>query len=73
MKRIFRYLKGTIDFWIWYLKGNDLTLVSYTYADWEGSIDNGRSTSGATFYLGDFLVSWLSKKQYLVSLSILEA
>jgi hypothetical protein len=29
--------------------------------------------SGATFYLGEFLVSWLSKKQSSVSLSIAEA
>ena len=33
VKRIFRYLKGTIDFGIWYPKGNYLTLVSYTDAD----------------------------------------
>lgn len=33
VKKIFRYLKRTIDFGIWYPKGNDLTLVSYTDAD----------------------------------------
>ena len=70
MKRILRYLKGTTDFGLWYPKGNDLTLVSYTDADWEGIIDDRKSTSGASFYLDDSLVSWLSKKQSLVSLSI---
>ena len=73
VKRIFRYLKGTIDFGIWYPKGNDLTLVSYTDADWAGNIDDRKSTSGEAFYLGDCLVSWLSKKQYSVSLSTTEA
>jgi hypothetical protein len=72
VKRIFRYLKGTKEFGLWYPKGNDLSLISYTYVDWEGSIDDRRSTSGATFYLGECLISWLSKKQYSISLSIVE-
>jgi hypothetical protein len=72
VKRIFRYLKGTTEFGLWYLKGNEMTMVTYTDVDWEGSIDDRRSTSGATFYLGDFLVSWLSKKQSSVSLSTKE-
>ena len=33
MKRIFRYLKGTIEFGLWYSKGNKLTLVAYIGAD----------------------------------------
>ena len=33
IKRIFRYLKGTIEFGILYPKGNELTLVTYTDAD----------------------------------------
>ena len=68
IKRISRYLKGTTEFGLWYLKGNELTLVAYTDADWEGSIDDRKSTSGATLYLGDCLVSWSSKKQPSVSL-----
>ena len=72
MKMIFKCLKGTIDFGISYPKENYLTLVSYIDADWEGSIDDRRSTSGVAFYLGDCLVSWLSKKQSLVSLSAVE-
>ena len=35
IKRIFRYLKGTTEFGLWYPKGNELTLVAYTDADWE--------------------------------------
>jgi hypothetical protein len=57
VKRIFRYLKGTTNFGLWYPKGNELTMVTYMDADWEGSIDDKRSTSGANFYLGDCLVS----------------
>jgi hypothetical protein len=73
VKRIFRYLKGTTEFGLWYPKGNELTMVAYIDADWAGSIDDRRSTSGVTFYLGDCLVSWLSKKQSSVSLSTTEA
>ena len=69
IKRIFRYLNGTIEFGLWYLKGNELTLVVYTDVDWVESIDDRKSTSGVTLYLGDCLVSWSSKKQPSVSLS----
>ena len=73
IKRIFRYLKGTTQFGLWYPKGNELTLVAYTDADSAGSIDDRKSTSGAALYLGDCLVSWPSKKQPSVSLSTTEA
>ena len=33
IKSIFRYLKGTTDFMIWYPKGNDFTLVAYIDVD----------------------------------------
>ena len=45
----------------------------FTDADWEESIDDRKSTSGATFYLGGCLVSWLRKKQTSISLSTVEA
>jgi hypothetical protein len=72
VKRIFRYLKGTKEFGLWYQKGKDLSLIAYTDADWAGCIDDRRSTSGATLYLGECLVSWLSKKQSSISLSTTE-
>jgi hypothetical protein len=72
VKRIFRYLKGTKEFGLWYPKGKDLSLMAYTDADWAGCIDDQRSTSGAMFYLGECLVSWIRKKQSSISLSIAE-
>jgi hypothetical protein len=63
VKRIFRYLKGTKEFGLWYPKGKDLSLIAYTDVDWEGCIDDRKSTSGETFYLGECLVSWIRKKQ----------
>jgi hypothetical protein len=73
VKRIFKYLKGTKEFGLWYPKGKDLSLIAYTDADWASCINDRRSTSGATFYLSECLVSWLRKKQSSVSLSIAEA
>jgi hypothetical protein len=73
VKRIFSYLKGTKEFELWYPKGKDLSLISYTDVDWAGFIDDRRSTSGATFYLGECLVSWLRNKQSSISLSTAEA
>jgi hypothetical protein len=63
VKRIIRYLKGITEFGLWYPKGNEMTMVTYIDAYWAGSTGDRRSTSGASFYLGDCLVSWLSKKQ----------
>jgi hypothetical protein len=71
VKRIFRYLKGKKEFGLWYLKGNDLSLIAYIDVDWAGCIDEQRSTSGEVFYLGESLV-WLSKKQSSISLSTTE-
>jgi len=73
VKRIFRYLKGTTEYGLWYPKGNELTLVSYTDVDWAGDIDDRKSTNGGAFYLGECLEAWLSKKQPSVSLSTIEA
>ena len=57
VKRIFEYLKGTMEFGIWYPKGNEITLIAYSYVDWVGCVYDRRSTSGTTFFLGNFLVS----------------
>ena len=40
VKRIFRYLKGTMDFGLRYPKGNELTLIAYSDADWAGCVDD---------------------------------
>ena len=69
VKRILRYLKGATDYGLWYPKGNNLDLYSFIDADWVGCVDDRKSTSGASFYLGGCLVSWSSKKQSSISLS----
>jgi hypothetical protein len=62
IKRIMRYLKGTEYYGLWYKKGSNLDLKAFTNADWAGSVDDRKNTSGGAFFLGKRLVSWTSKK-----------
>ena len=73
VKRIIRYVNGTLDFGLWYPYDTSLIVAGYSDADWAGNIDDRKSTSGACFYIGDCLVAWLSKKQNSISLSTTEA
>ena len=57
VKRIFRYLKGTIDHGLWYPNKNSFTLKEYSDADWEGCVDDKKSTNGGAFFLGESLVA----------------
>ena len=61
-----------MDYGLWYPKSNNFTLKAFTDADWAGSVDDRKSTSGATFFLGNCLVSWLSKKQSSILLSTIQ-
>jgi hypothetical protein len=69
VKRIFRYLKATLDFDLWYSRSKDITLIAYIDAYWVGSIDDKKSINEGGLFLGNCLVSWLRKKKYLISLS----
>ena len=73
MKRIIRYINGPPDYGLWYSKDSNACLAKYSDADWAGSVDDRKSTLGGCFYLGNNLVSWMSKKQNSVSLSTAEA
>ncbi|KAK6131079.1 hypothetical protein DH2020_035178 [Rehmannia glutinosa] len=72
-KRILRYLKGTIQYGLFYPKNENFFLKGYSDSDYAGNIDDRKSTSGSCQFLGDCLVSWFSKKQNCVSLSTAEA
>lgn len=73
VKRIFKYLQGTQNYGVWYPRDADLTLHAYTDADWAGSVDDRKSTSGGAFFMGSRLVSWFSKKLSSIALSTAEA
>ena len=62
VKRIMRYLKGTEEYGLYYKKNDNFELKAYTNVDWAGNIDDRKSTSGGSFFLGKRLVTWTSKK-----------
>ncbi|GJW04669.1 hypothetical protein Tco_1563525 [Tanacetum coccineum] len=72
-KRIFQYLRGSINMGLWYLKDSCIALTAYIDADHTGYQDTKRSTFGSMQLLGDRLVSWSSKKQKSTTISITEA
>lgn len=74
VKRIFRYLVGTVDYEIMYGKSQtNFHLTGYTDADHAGCIDTRKSTSGFVFMMYGGLVTWSSQKQPVVPLSTTEA
>ncbi|GJT91550.1 retrovirus-related pol polyprotein from transposon TNT 1-94 [Tanacetum coccineum] len=73
VKRIFRYLKGTVNRGLWYLKDSSIALTAFADADHAGCQDTRRSTSGSMQFLGDRLVSWSSKRQKSAAISSTEA
>ncbi|CAN6699168.1 unnamed protein product [Malus baccata var. baccata] len=72
VKRILRYLKGTISHGIGYSRGS-LQLKAFSDADWAGDPNDRRSTTGLVVFLGNSPISWSSKKQLTVSRSSTEA
>ncbi|GKA57096.1 hypothetical protein Tco_0756284 [Tanacetum coccineum] len=73
VKRIFRYLRQTINMGLWYSKDSGFKLIAYLDADLGGCNDDCKSTSGGIQFLGDKLVSWSSKKQACTAMSTAEA
>ena len=73
VKRILRYLQHTPSIGLWYPKGARFQLVGYSDSDYAGCKIDRKSTSGGCHLLGRSLVSWSSKKQNSVALSIAEA
>ncbi|GJR95335.1 retrovirus-related pol polyprotein from transposon TNT 1-94 [Tanacetum coccineum] len=73
VKRIFRYLRGTVNQGLWYPKDSSIALTTFADADHAGCQDTRRSTSGSMQFLGDRLVSWSSKRQKSAAISSTEA
>ncbi|GJU70883.1 retrovirus-related pol polyprotein from transposon TNT 1-94, partial [Tanacetum coccineum] len=73
VKRILKYLRGTVNRGLWYPKDSSIALTAYANADHAGCQDTRRSTSGCMQLLGDRLVSWSSKRQKSAAISSTKA
>ena len=73
IKRILRYIKGTINHGLTFTASDDFILHGFSDSDWAGCTESRKSTSGYAFFVGKCIVSWASKKQSIVALSSTEA
>nr|GEZ54420.1 uncharacterized mitochondrial protein AtMg00810-like [Tanacetum cinerariifolium] len=55
VKRIFRYLRGTVNTGLWYMKDSGFELTGFSDADYAGFKDTFKSTSGGAQFLGEKL------------------
>lgn len=73
-KRIWRYIKGTVQYGLLYAQNSGNNVVTgYSNSDLGGMIDDRKSTCDMVHYLNDSLISWASHKQPVVALSSCEA
>jgi hypothetical protein len=74
LKRVHRYVKGTLDLGITYTKGDrPFTLHGWCDADWGGDLQHSRSTTGFILHLHGGPVAWKSTLQPTVAGSSAEA
>ncbi|GKA05992.1 ribonuclease H-like domain-containing protein [Tanacetum coccineum] len=73
LKRILRYVRGTLSYGLQLYSSTTSSLVAYSDADWAGCPTTRRSTSGYCVFLGNNLLSWSSKRQFTLSRSSTEA
>ena len=73
VKRILRYLVGTTNLYLWYEKCTVCNVTGYCDADFASDRVERKSTGGCCCFLGKSLITWSSKKQNTIALSIAEA
>jgi hypothetical protein len=74
VKRIIRYVAGTIDYGCCYKRGSaEAKLLGFSDADMGGDVDTRKSTTGVLFFFGPCAITWQSQKQKVVALSSCEA
>nr|GEV93002.1 hypothetical protein [Tanacetum cinerariifolium] len=73
VKRILRYIKGTMHLGLWYPKGTGIETIVYADSDYAGDYVDRKSTSGIRTFVGCCLTSWFLKKQTALSISTTEA
>ncbi|XP_073811647.1 uncharacterized protein [Musca autumnalis] len=73
LKRVLRYIAGTLDYGIIYKTNGLKKLECYSDADYGGCMSTGRSTTGVVACYAGSPISWISQRQPTVSTSTTEA
>jgi histone deacetylase 1/2 len=73
VKRILRYIKGTLKTGLTSRRSSSVLLSTFSYADWTGCPNDRKSSGGFSVFFGPNLISWSARKQATVSRSITEA
>nr|GFB59387.1 uncharacterized mitochondrial protein AtMg00810-like [Tanacetum cinerariifolium] len=73
VKRIFRYLRGTVHRGLWYSKDSSVALTAFADASHAGFQDTRHGTSGSVQFLRESLISWSSKRQKSAAISSTKA
>lgn len=73
VKRILRYLNGTITHCLHFSPTTNKSLLAYSDAGWVSDRDDSRSQYGFAIYHGRNLISWTSRKQKVVARSSTKA
>lgn len=73
VKRVSRYLKGSIGQWLQISPSCLILYTAFSVADWADDPDDRPSRSGVGLFFGSTLLSWFSKKQPIVSRSNTES
>eukprot|EP00253_Pinus_taeda_P003701 PITA_03701 len=72
-KHVLRYLRGTSQYGLWYIKIEGLKLEGFTDAYWAWSPFDRKNTSGGIFSIGSATISWYNMKHRSIALSLVEA
>nr|GEX14790.1 ribonuclease H-like domain-containing protein [Tanacetum cinerariifolium] len=73
LKRILRFVQGTLDYGLQLFSSTTDSLIAYSDGDWAGCPTTRRSTSRYYVFLGNNFLSWSSKRQPTLSRSSVEA
>ena len=73
VKQILQYIKETVNHGLFFNKSSSLALTYFSIADWDGSSNDQRSTSGQCVLLGSNLFSWSANKQNTLTKSSTES
>ena len=73
LKMVLRYLRGTCSLGLRFSRGRNLKHEGYSDSSHNVDDDDGKSTTGHVFYLGNSPITWCSTKQEIVAQSSCEA